>query len=545
MAFDSLTEAAGYELGVCVTVFLEAISISKTFITPSGDVTVLKNFHCRIQEGEFIFVTGPNGVGKSVFAKCLAGLIHFESGYITINGVKFESERFDRKTARAIGIEYLPQLLPKPANLTALEFLALGSIRNLSLIFLPTFWASVKAYLLKALRMAILDRSEFAKKVIHYLALAQPRDEFLFRPSLIRHAARQVVETHSVDFNLELLGVSLAQLSGPDLRRLYLVRALMSGARLLILDEPTAGLSEEEAQKLIYTLRDLAGRPRSMHNAKSGSEVTGSTGQANYAQGANEQLLSIIVIAHPIQLMSMPTKVWQLTSNGLEEAPSPSLTRQYSRAQRIPVHQRWAQTLPLGAVGSIELRRGKIVTIVGETSQEFFNCFEAARRTLRQEKHRVVREIPFDAIESGLAPSLPAYENCLVNRWRDDKRWIRYGYFIWPDRVREWLAKPIVETLRVTLKSVDSPVAHLSGGNKQLLLIGRELFPKPLDILIAGDLFRGLSDERMKDVIKLILSRATDGTCFVLFSVTPRFEELFSDETFRFESGQLHRIETL
>ena len=450
-------------------------------------------------------------------------------------------EKFDRKTARAIGIEYLPQLLPRPANLTALEF----------------------------------------------LALAQPRDEFLFRPWGIRHAAEKVIVTHSAGFNLGLLDRSLAQLSDPDLRRLYLVRALMSGARLLILDEPTAGLSEEEAQKLILTLGNLAGRPRSTHDASSGSEVRGSTGKAHYAlranaqllsiivltlgnlagrprsthdassgsgmrgstskahyaMGANGQLLSIIVIAHPIQLMSMPSKVRQLTSHGLEEVPSPLLMRQYSSAQRIPVHPRWApRPLPLGAAGSIELRSGKIVTIVGETSQEFYGCFAAARRTLRQMRDLVVREIPFDAIESGLAPSLPAYENCLVNRWRDDKRWIRYGHLIRSDQVREWLAKPIVETLRVTLKSVDSPVAHLSGGNKQLLLIGRELWGR-LDILIAGDLFRGLSDERVEDVIKLILSKATGGTCLVLFSVTPRFEELLSDETFRFERGRLNRIE--
>lgn len=481
-----------------MTPFIEAISISKKFMTSTGDLSVLEDFDCSIDEGEFLFVTGPNGVGKSVFAKCLAGLIQFESGYLKIDGEKHE--RIDRKTARAIGIEYVPQALPRPESLTAIEFLALG----------------------------------------------QPREEFLFRRLSIRNAAQKVIDDHSLGFDLNLLDASLALLPLPDLRRLYLVRALMSGARLLILDEPTAGLSEDESHKLLDTLKQLAGSTRTNHGMAGGRSVIEHMGQEASSQQEFGHQLSILVIAHPMQFNKATNSVRHFSKNGLTVGSHTSAMQQFIKIERIPVQSqpRLKRTVSIGSAGSIDLRSGKIITIVGEASQEFDSCFQETRVALREENGLTVREIPFDGIENGLAQDLSVFENCLINLWRHNDRHPIQRY---PDKVKETvrgeeelLVESIISNLRIKTSGVDALVSHLSGGNKQRLLIGRELWDKS-DLLIAGDIFRGLDDDGIKCVVNLLLGKATDGLCIILFSVIPQFEELFSDEVYQFKAGKLHK----
>lgn len=459
-----------------MTTFIEAISITKKFATSTDDLIVLEDFNCSIEDGEFLFVTGPNGVGKSVFAQCLAGLIQFESGYIKIDGKEYA--RMDRKSALAIGIEYVPQSLPKPESLTAIEFLALG----------------------------------------------QPKEEFLFRRMVIQNAAKQVIDEHSLEFDLNLLNTPLALLPLPDLRRLYLVKTLMSGARLLILDEPTAGLSEEESHRLLHTLKNLAGSVCT-NFSKPNIELDGLE---------VDHRLSILVIAHPMQFNKASVIVKHFSKSGLTKGSHTSAIQQFAKIERIPVLSRLEKTISFGGAGSIKLLSGKVITIVGEASQEFYDFFKEAQFTLSLESELTVRAIHFNGIESGLAQDLSVLENCLINLW-PNKDW----HIIRRDEKKEQV-ETIISTLQIKTISVDAPVSHLSGGNKQRLLIGRELWDRS-DILIAGDIFRGLDDDGIKNVINLLLGKATEGLCIVLFSVVPKFEELFSNEVFEFKTGKLHK----
>ncbi|RIK39443.1 MAG: D-xylose ABC transporter ATP-binding protein [Chloroflexi bacterium] len=174
-----------------------------------GQHVVLRDVGFQLHRGESVAVIGENGAGKSTFAKIITGVIRPDSGEMWLEGrpVSFRSPR----DALRHGIAFIPQELAYVPYLTVGENIMLGQWPS---------WHGLTS---------------------HALTLRR---------------AREASERIGIDLDVERLMVSLKL---AERQIVEIVKALSRDARMIVLDEPTASLSEQESRTLFAILERLTG----------------------------------------------------------------------------------------------------------------------------------------------------------------------------------------------------------------------------------------------------------------------------------------------
>jgi len=169
-----------------------------------GGEDVLRGVSLGVPEGRIVAIIGPNGSGKSTLLKAIYGLIPLRAGSVVLAGNELAGLRPHRITA--LGVNMVPQLANVFPDLSVFENLEVGAILN--------------RHRLRARLDVVLD------------ALPALRG---------------------------LLSRRAATLSGGQRQMLAVGRALMSDPRLLILDEPSAGLAPRVQDEVFATVRAING----------------------------------------------------------------------------------------------------------------------------------------------------------------------------------------------------------------------------------------------------------------------------------------------
>jgi ABC-type branched-subunit amino acid transport system ATPase component len=167
-----------------------------------GDHEILRGLSLRVDEGELVAVIGPNGAGKSTLLKTLAGLVRPRSGTVALSGTDITGAGAQRIVAA--GLCYVPQEANVFASLSVWENLTIGA------------WTAPGA------------RAERARAVVE-----------LFPVLAERRRARA------------------GTLSGGERQMLAMAMALMVDPRLLLLDEPSAGLAPSLQRLVFDRVRDI------------------------------------------------------------------------------------------------------------------------------------------------------------------------------------------------------------------------------------------------------------------------------------------------
>ncbi len=194
---------------------LEVIEVSQSF----GGLRALTDFSLRLEAGELVGLIGPNGAGKTTVFNLITGVYHPEAGSIRFAGQDITRWRSCRIMARGMGRTFQNIRLFK--DLSALDNVRLGAA------------AHYGGNLFQALmRLPQCGRAERQTAREAYAMLAR--------------------------FGLAGYAQTLARhLPYGEQRRLEMARALVSRPRLLLLDEPAAGMNQAETEALIALLREV------------------------------------------------------------------------------------------------------------------------------------------------------------------------------------------------------------------------------------------------------------------------------------------------
>lgn len=197
-------------------VLLQATDVLMQF----GGLTAVKDVNMTVHEGEIVGLIGPNGAGKTTFFNCLTGLYRPTSGAVRLGGEQIPPK--PRKVVQA-GMARTFQNIRLFGNMTALENVMVG-----------TYCRTSSGVLTTILRGPKFHREE----------------------KETRAKAQELLDFVGLGHTTELLARNLPY---GDQRRLEVARALATDPKVILLDEPTAGMNPQETQQasdLIFRIRD-------------------------------------------------------------------------------------------------------------------------------------------------------------------------------------------------------------------------------------------------------------------------------------------------
>lgn len=198
--------------------FFQIDNLSKSF----GGLKAVDQLDFQVQEKGIFSIIGPNGAGKSTIFNCINGLYKPEQGKILFKGNNLIGRRPDQIAAAGIARTF--QNLELFAHMTTLDNIMLGRHLSMKASIAAVLGLSFKRS--KAAQEELRHRRK-VEEIIDFLELESARDQFV---SNLPYGKQKLVE---------------------------LGRALALEPDLLLLDEPAAGLTQEEREDMVFWIKDI------------------------------------------------------------------------------------------------------------------------------------------------------------------------------------------------------------------------------------------------------------------------------------------------
>ena len=454
---------------------LELRGITKSF----GALVANDNIDLKVETGEIHAILGENGAGKSTLMNIVYGLVSPDKGEILVDGeVKSIAEPSDALNA---GIGMVHQHFMLVPVFTVAENIVLGHE--------------------KSGRIGQLHLEE-AKAEIRRVS-----DEFKFD-----------VDPDAI---IENLPVGVQQ-------RVEIIRALIYDARVLILDEPTAVLTPQETDDLLNIMRQLKAKGTSIifitHKLREVKAVADRitiirrgkvVGTAQPSSSQDE--LASLMVGRPVDLN--PDKAAHSIGAVILSVKDVTIKDLTGRAlvKDVSFDVRGGEVLAIAGVqgnGQSELARSMVNLedhIEGSIKLE---NDEIVGESVRQSLHHGIAFIPESRELDGLIASMSIAENLVLDL--HDLAPYAHGVQMSPAVVASEAEKKSVE-FDIRLQSVQDPVSSLSGGNKQKVVLAREL-SRPVRLVVASQPTRGLDVGSIEFVHERILAERDAGRAVLLFS---------------------------
>ncbi len=481
-----------------------------------GSVTAVSGADFDLYSGEIHALLGENGAGKTTLMNLLYGLERPDEGTIEIDGERVRLRSAHDAIEAGIGMVHQHfQLVPR---LSVAENVILGASEG------------------RRIRL----------------------------PDLVEVAS--AIEDLGERYGLPVSAASLVgDLSVGEQQRVEILRALYRGARILILDEPTATLSPVEIDHLIEQLQAMAaaGTAIVMITHHLDEVMTAADRITVLRAGANVATLPAEVTS-PLELarLMVGREVTMLSEVGeVEEADARAASA--SAGPAVLTLEDLSSTSVPGTSGehsrdffdvSLEVRASEIVTIAGvegngQAELEAVLCglsqpasgrirlgqADVTDATPRQLLDAGVGIIPSDRYRRGLIRGLSVAENLVYDRI--DRA--PYGRRLWIDpRAVAARGADLVERFSIAVRSPSTAASTLSGGNAQKVVLARAL-GTDLQLLIAAQPTRGLDVGAIEFVWNQIRNQRDAGVAVLLITTDLNEVTALSDRCFVIYRGRL------
>ncbi len=447
---------------------LEVLDVSKQF----PGVKALDRINLRLRPGSVHALMGENGAGKSTLMKIIAGGIRPSSGEIRVNGVRQEFQA--PADAMQCGIAMIHQELNLVPHMTVSENIWVGR---------------------EPRRFGFVDHGALRRQTVDLLA---------------RFGIR-------LDPDVEVASLAVA-----NQQMVEIAKAVSYEPDILIMDEPTSSLTEQEVQHLFTIIRRLRDQGRAI---------------VYISHKMNE----IFAIADEVSVFRDGTHV--ATGNASEFTQKSliglmvgrELTHMFPKAD-VQIGEVVLRATGLTLPGvfrdvSFELRRGEILGFAGLIGAGRTNVAEAiygvtpatsgsieidgkaARiRSPTDAKRHGMAFLTEDRKASGLFLMLSVLENMQIASVADYCR----GGFVRQDALRE-ASEGMRRALQVKTPDMDTMIENLSGGNQQKVLIARWLMTGPR-ILILDEPTRGIDVGAKSEIHRLMSELVEKGLSIIMVS---------------------------
>ncbi|MEU5344995.1 ABC transporter ATP-binding protein [Streptomyces sp. NPDC020766] len=454
---------------------VELAGITKRF----PGVVANHDIHLSVRKGTVHALVGENGAGKSTLMKILYGMQKPDEGTIAVDGDQVTFSSPADAIARGIGMVHQHFMLAD--NLTVLENVVLGSEKS--------YGIGAKA------RRRIVELSE--------------RYGLGVRPDAL----------------VEELGVA-------DRQRVEILKVLYRGARILILDEPTAVLVPQEVDALFANLRELKSEGLSVIfiSHKLGEvlavadDITvirrGTTvGTAVPSETTSRQLAELMVGS---ELPTPETAESTVTDRPVLTVEDLRLVAPGGKALLddigFTIHE--GEILGLAGVegnGQTELIEALIGLKAADSGTITLAAEEITSWATRRRREQGIGYIPEDRHRHGLLLEAPLWENRILGHVTEKPN-TRGSRGVWLDiKGAQDDTRRIVEAYDVRTPGIDVTAASLSGGNQQKLIVGREMTHKPR-FLIAAHPTRGVDVGAQAAIWDHIREARREGLAVLLIS---------------------------
>ena len=438
-----------------------------------------------IAPGEVLALLGENGAGKSTLMNVVAGLYRQDAGTIIFGGE--------------------PTVLHSPRDAIAR---GIGMVHQ---------------------HFRLIDAFTVTENVL--LGWHEPRLLLNARADAARVA--RIAEDHGLSVVPQ---ARIWQLSVGERQRVEILKMLYRDARVLILDEPTAVLTPQEVTLLFAAIRRIVRDGR-----------------------------SVVFISHKLdEVMVIADRIVVLRAGRVVGQTTPAETTPRALAQWMVGHEVESRPRPAGVPGPtvlevegvsvvgdrgyialqdarLELRSGEILGIAGVAGNGQRELAEAIAGLRPPGAGRVrlggrdisglgprerwaagIAYIPEDRLGEGLIGAFEVIDNAVLRDYQSPP--ISSGPFFSRHHARA-RAAAIVDRFQVRAPDLETPVRHLSGGNQQRLLVGRETWARP-KVLVAMHPTRGLDVEATTAVHAYLHDLRAAGVAILLISES--LDELFA-----------------
>jgi len=444
---------------------IEMRGITKTF----GSVTANKNVELNLRQGEILALLGENGSGKTTLMNMLSGIYKPDSGTMLVNGAP--AAIHSPEDSKKLGIGMVHQHFKLVDVFSAADNIWLGD--------------------------------EKSGPVLH-------KDRYRIIGEMARKFGFEIDPKKKV-YNMAV----------SEKQTLEIIKVLYYGARIIILDEPTAVLTVQETQKLFDVLRRMKAEGHAIiiitHKLNEVLEISDRVTilrKGEYVgtvdtSATNEQELTEYMVGRKVDLNIARPQVE--TTRPLLEIRDLTIQNDEGAAaiDRVSFYIRGGEILGVAGIAGCgqkelcEAIAGLRPIQSGQMIHKGDNIVGLSPKAIL-EKGISMSFIPEDRLGMGLAPSLSITDNMLLKNYREAP-----GLFV-DRKAGRAAAEQVIRDLEVVTPSTETPVRRLSGGNVQKVLLGREIKAGP-NVIITAYPVRGLDINSSYAIYDILNRQKQDG----------------------------------